>query len=549
MSSYSALASPNSSGEQVPSPERTLRQLFLTLFLRGRSSRGLQKKSAPKSVGQKLALTLVFYTLIGCLAFSFVRQPIFLLSVYLHAMTFVFLGMFVASSAGEVLFNREEADVLLHRPVGPRALLWAKVAVLVEVSLWISVAFNLVGFFVGVWAPDGGLRFPIAHLVSTTLEAMFCTGCVVMIYQLCLRYFGRERLEGLMTAAQVIISVAAVLSGQILPQIVFRANLIGDVGLTSWWIGLLPPAWFAGFDDAFAGSSAVGSWLLAALAVTVTGFVLWIAFGKLARDYETGLQMLNETVSSRTRKRNSRRWLDTFVDWPPLRWLLRDPVTRASFLLSAAYLVRDRDVKLRIYPGIAPMLVVPVIFLMQGRDQGGFGGGFGVAFAGGYLGLVPLLALNMLQYSQQWQASDIFRAAPIHGPGPLCHGARRAVMVFLALPVLAISGVVAWLMQNDTSQLLLLIPGAIAVPIFALIPNLGGRAIPLSVPTEEAKSTGRGLMMIAIIPVSMAISGLAAFSWATGWFWWLVLVETIVAIGLYLILRRWVTNAYWPSLE
>jgi hypothetical protein len=119
-------------------------------------------------------------------------------AVYLHAMTFVFLGMFVASSAGEILFNKEEADILLHRPVSPKAMLWAKIRVLVEVSLWLAGAFNLVGLFVE-FGSHGNRRFPIAHLCSTTLQALFCTGCVVLVYQLCLRWFGRERLEGLMT--------------------------------------------------------------------------------------------------------------------------------------------------------------------------------------------------------------------------------------------------------------------------------------------------------------------------------------------------------------
>ena len=138
------------SGQPRPSPEKTLRRLFLTLFLRGHSSRGLQKEKAPKSVWEKLAWTLALYVLMGLLALAFLRQPVFVLSVYLHGMTFMFLGMFIASSAGEILFNKEEADILLHRPVEPRALLWAKVRVLVEVSLWMAFAFNFVGFFVGV---------------------------------------------------------------------------------------------------------------------------------------------------------------------------------------------------------------------------------------------------------------------------------------------------------------------------------------------------------------------------------------------------------------
>src|SRR5690349_4670559 len=114
----------------APLPERTLRRLFLTLFLRGRSSRRLQLNKAPKSLARKLTLTLVAYSLFGLFGLFFIGQPVFGLAVYLHSMTFVFLGMFVASSAGEILFNKEEADILLHRPVTARDLLWSKIRVL-----------------------------------------------------------------------------------------------------------------------------------------------------------------------------------------------------------------------------------------------------------------------------------------------------------------------------------------------------------------------------------------------------------------------------------
>lgn len=527
-----------------------MRQLFLTLFLRGRSSRGLQKKTAPKSVGQKLALTLLFYGAFGCLAFTLQGQPIFALVVYLHALTFILLGMFVASSAGEILFNKEEADILLHRPISPGALLLAKVGVLVEVSLWMSVALNLAGFFVGFMAPNGGSGFVSAHAISIVLEALFCTSCVVMVYQLCLRWFGRDRLEGLMTTAQVIISVAAVLSGQILPRAVTHLGKLADVHEIHWWIAILPPAWFAGIDDALAGGGTRISWLLAGLAVLATLLVLWIAFGKLAQDYEAGLQTLSENISRRSQKRKGRRLIDVLIDMPPLRWWLRNPVERAAFLLATAYLVRDRDVKLRIYPGIAPMLAVPFILLLQGSGRGGFGNtGFGVAFAGAYVGLVPLLGVSMLQYSQQWLASDVFRVAPIFGPGPLCHGARRAVLCLLAAPLVGVFAVAAFFIQGDKSQLLLLLPGVIALPIYALVSNIGGKGVPLSLPTDEAKSTGRTLIMFAIIPVSMAISGIAAWAFAGGWFWWLIFAETVLVLVLHVYLINSINLARWPILE
>lgn len=550
MNSSTATSSPAQSSAEVPSPQKTLHRLFLTLFLRGRTSRGLQTQDVPGSIGQKLARTLGLYALIGLVAFGFSRLPIFALSVYLHGSTFAFLGMFLASSAGEVLFNKDEAEILLHRPISPRTLLWTKIRVLLEASLWLAGAFNLAGFVVGLFAADGGWRFLVAHVVSVGMEALFCAACVVMVYQLCLRWFGRERLEGLITTSQVILSVGAVLGSQILPQLILRENTVFYFSKQSWWIALLPPAWFAGFDDAISGTKSLNSWLLAAIAVIATLFVLWIAFAKLAHDYETGLQRLSETVSMSSRKRAGRRRIDDVTDSRLLRWWLRDPVARASFGLAVAYLVRDRDVKLRIFPAVAPMMALPLVLLIQdfGRPDVG-SGGFGVAFAGSYLSVLPMMALNLLQYSQQWQASEIFRVAPLPGPAALCSGARKAILCILALPTIYIFALTVLFMRRDVSQLLLLLPGIVALPVYALIPCLGGNGVPLSLPTEEAKGAGHGLTMVVTVLPSFAIAGLAAWSWSAGWFHWFMLAETLVAIKLYAMIRITIANRRWPTWE
>lgn len=534
--------------EPVPPPEKVLRRLFLTLFLRGRGARGLNRQGAPKSVVEKLALTLGLYLLFGLMALFFHGQPVFALAVYLHAMTFVFLGMFVASSAGEVLFNKEEADILMHRPITPKTMLWAKIRMLVEVSLWLAGAFNLVGLFVGLGGSFNWL-FPLAHILSTALEALFCTGCVVLVYQLCLRWFGRERLEGLMTTAQVLVSIAAVLSGQILPQLVFRLDHVLKVNEISWWMNLLPPAWFAGIDDAGAGSHLPGAWLLAGLGVGATVLVLWLAFGRLARDYEMGFQALNETVSPAAKKRRHRRWLDWLVTVPPLGWWLRDPVTRASFLLTAAYLMRDRDVKLRVYPAIAPIFVLPFVFLLGIRHEHSDAPGFGIPFAGIYAGMVSIIGVQLLQYSQQWQAGDIFRAAPMAGPAPLCQGARRAVFCLLVLPVIALMGLIIWAISGTVTDLALLLPGIIAVPAFGLLANRGGQGIPLSQPPDSAKSAERGLSMILVMVISFGLALVASWAWSAGWFGWLLGVEACLSAGVYVWLYLAISQARWPSME
>lgn len=539
-----------SSASSGDSPERTLRRLFLTLFLRGRSARGLNKERAPASVRSKLGLTLFFYALFGAMALFFMREPVFALAVYLHGVTLAFVGLTVASSAGEVLFNKEEADILLHRPVTSAQLLRAKILVLVQISLWLAVAFNLVGFFAGVWAQNGSWLFPPVHALSTALEALFCTSCVVLTYELCLRWFGREKLDGLMTAVQIAVAIGMMLAGQIVPRLIVKFGPQVRVTPERWWMALLPPTWFAGFDDALAGSHSATSWGLGGLGVGLTGMVMWLAFVKLAGHYETGLQVLGEMSAPRPVQGAKRRRFAALVQAPPLRWWLRDPITRAGFLLTAAYLFRDRETKLRIYPGIAPMMVMPVVFLLQGRsDPNGFGEIFGTAFAGGFLGVLPMLAVGLLPYSQQWPASDLFRMAPVSGPARLCDGVRRAVLCLLALPAVLAFALLIWSMHRHAGILLLMLPGIVALPIYAIIPQLGGHCVPFSVPAEEAKAAGRGLRMMGVMMASTCLSGLAAWSWSTGWFHWMLLGETVVATALYLGLRASLHSARWPAME
>src|SRR5258708_6715496 len=427
----------------IPSERRNLRRLFLTLFLRGRTSRGLNKQGAPKSVGRKLGMAVLCCAAFGLFALWFRGQPVFALSFYLHGMTFVFLGLFVAGSAGEILFNKEEADILMHRPIQPQALLWAKIRVLVEVSLWLAAAFNATGFLIGLAAPDGGWGFPLVHAVSTLMEAMFCTGCVVMIDQYVLRWFGRVRLGGLVTTTQVFVSIAAVLASQIVPRLIGQFGTKLHFNMNSWWLGLLPTAWFAGLDDGVAGRATLGSWTLAGIGLAATAVVLWLAFGKLAHDYQTGLQTLTETLPRRRSGRSGRFWVNRLANIPPLCWWLRDPVARAGFLLTVAYLARDRDVKLRVYPGLAPMLVLPIIFLLPNRSVGG-GGSFGIAFAGGYLGLLPVPCLNLVPLSMP------IEEAKAAGRGLTMMGVMLVAMVLSGLAVWSWSaGWFGWLLSGE----------------------------------------------------------------------------------------------------
>ena len=267
--------------------------------------------------------------------------------------------------------------------------------------------------------------------------------------------------------------------------------------------------------------------------------VLWLAFGKLARDYGAGLQTLGEasTLAAATSAPAAAGLTSP--------WLCRRCAGGCAircrgrpFCSRRPTWLRDRDTKLRVYPGLAPMLVMPMFISGAGPWPATAQAGSEAPSPGVFLGLIPVLGLTLVQYSQQWQAADLFRAAPIAGPAPLCHGARRAVLCLLTLPVLLIFGLFAWVLRGQVSYLALLLPGIIALPIFALLPNLGGNGVPLSLPTEEAKSANRGLLMIGVMAVSGILSAVATWAWSSGWFGWLLLGELVVASVLYVGIAR-----------
>ena len=119
----------------------------------------------------------------------------------------------------------------------------------------------------------------------------------------------------------------------------------------------------------------------------------------------------------------------------PIRYWLRDPVERAAFQLTAAGLVRARDVKLRVYPQLAQLAVFPLIFLVgtssrRHGDPGGFSA-LPIAFVGAMLSTMIFNSIEMLRFSDHWRGAELFRLVPLESPARLFHGARKAMLLLL----------------------------------------------------------------------------------------------------------------------
>ncbi|MBK1883552.1 hypothetical protein JIN85_14100 [Luteolibacter pohnpeiensis] len=535
--------------EAVPSQGKVLRGLYLKLLLRGRSSRGLnvRQNQANGSILKRFGLTLLMYFFVGFMAIRFIQAPLTGLLIYLHGATVFFVGMFIAASSGEVLFNKDENEILLHRPVDPRVLLWSKISVLLQVGLWMSLAFNLAGMFVGVAGKDGGWLFLPAHVLSSGLSALFCTAFVILVYQLCLRWFGRERLDNLMTLVQVLMTMLLVFGSQLAPRILKIIPVNIQLTEKNWWMGLLPPTWFTCLDLSLMGRGNYTEWGLAVLGVLLTGILMWLAFDKLASSYESGLRSMGDTSVRQKKGKSGLLRLEQWMEFSLVRLYLRDPVERAGFLLTAAYMLRDRDVKLRLYPGLAPILIMPVMLFVTTGDVGR--NSFLLSMVSGYIAMIPFLAIQILKFSQQWQAADVFRISPITGPGAIIIGARKALELIFILPMITLLGVAMVWFTDGFGVLAYLLPGILSVPLFGRLPGLSNKNMPLGSPPENARAANRGLVVFLLMAGAMAIGMLGAAADHFGFFPHYVAVEALLVAVVCFFCDRITKALTWPSIE
>ena len=534
----------------VPSRERVLRALFWQLLFRGRAAQFTAGGRPRRQLS--LGWTLFGYVGLGLLPAlaAFALQPLAFAST-LHAMTLMFASLTLASSAGTVLFVREEAEILLHRPVRAEELLRAKAAVLIAFALLLALALNAGSFVTSFWNKGNAPWFPLAHALGTLVLMLFSAAAIVLVYNLCLCWFGRERFENLLATLQTLLAVLMVCGGQLVPRLATVGGL-QQLDASHWWAALLPPVWFGALDMLLCGQPPGPLLLPAAIGLGATALLAWLAFARLGSAYGVGLMALNESAGAAT-DRPRRRLLSWLVVRLPLRAWLRDPVERHAFLLASAYLVRDRETKLKLYPALAPMVMMPVVMAL-GSPRGERGGrveGPGVFLASmalGYAAIVPIQALMQLRRSEQWRAADLFRTAPLPHWTPLFHGTRKAVLCWLALPALAAVAAILAAIQGSWSPLAMLLPAGVCTAVSSCVPGVLGEWLPLSQPNTDVRNSEMGCLLFGgVLFVAMGLGAVAAALDAIGWFWpFLVAVMLLAVVGHRLLLSS-MRNRPWRA--
>jgi hypothetical protein len=353
-----------------------------------------------------------------------------------------------------------------------------------------------------------------------------------------IRFLDREKFDNFAAWSQVAMSILFIGGYQVVPRLLQRFEGF-SLKPYARYLFALPPAWFAGLDSSIAGDLPSGA-LLGLIGLGVTALLAYIAIGKLSPSYGEGLTTIAESRSStptsaRARKRRELRN-------PLVRWWLRDPIELWSFRLAGAYMRRDRDMKLRLYPSLTIFLAFPLISLMDRRNSGF--SAFVPLLTVWMMGLLPFQAMQTLQMSQHYLAADIFAIAPLQTAAPVFHGVRKATILYLLLPALAMSSLlIAVLAPGGLLGLQLALPGLIAIPVFSLAPGVIEDYLPLSRPASRGEQSSRnlGLTFTSMFLMGIVMGG-AYIAWKLEVLWYAIGVELLLAILLYHFLNRIIKN-------
>jgi ABC-2 type transport system permease protein len=499
-----------------------------------------------------LAAVLAIYALLGLFIglAGLLHPKVYLLSIGLHGITFFTVGMSAIIESNDVLFDPQEDEILLHRPISPATLIAAKGLALVGFTMLLAGALNLFPTFFLLAAQGAHPWIPIVHLVSTALLVVCVCAAVVCSYGLILRLFGREKFENLAVIAQIAMTLFLVGGSQILPRVLRR---VGPERLEEFARYLLPspPAWFAAIDTVLAGGEHDVPILLAAgTGVLATVLLAWLGVGKLASGYGAPLPVRGQVAErADAAERSDIEGRDALEHprgassatsrpfGPLLRHWVRDPIERSAFRLAVAYLKRDREIKLRFYPSLGVFVVLAALTLV---DSGEHTSQFLPVMMLAMTGTIPFSTLETMRMSSHHAAADVFRAAPIESSAPIFHGVRKAVIAFVEIPVACVA-VLLLLFRSPSpaSGIALAIPVLVALPTMSLAPGLFGSYLPLSMEPRRGRQSGQHILVVlGTLAFAGTLIGLSELALRGGLLEYFVPVEIAGVAFVHVLLLR-----------
>ena len=324
-------------------------------------------KKIGKEPKRSMILTCLVYMGLGIFIASMQVMPnMFGANTISFAMLIFMLFSVYISEYSAVLLDTTEKSFYGALPIGKNEISTAKN---IHIAYYIgTIAASMMLPSVVVGFISKGILYGLVFTLVSIVIVVVCLHLAGVIYYLLLKVFSGEKLKDILSGFQIFMTIAIVLSYQIVPRVISIAGFSkGQITYSPFYF-LLPSAWFSAILESLFGAG--GLWYIYVLAgITVPAVILLEVLyrKKVMPEFEGELDKLTETA-----KEN--KSLSPFSKLM-CKLLSKDEQENAFMKLVLIQVSRNRDMKLKLYPQLANVFILPIIMVLpQITGEKGFTG-------------------------------------------------------------------------------------------------------------------------------------------------------------------------------
>jgi ABC-2 type transport system permease protein len=447
----------------------------------------------------------------------------------------------------DLILNVDDAEILFTRPVSSQTVYWARLLTLVLFVLLYAAAllflpaiasfhfdssklllfpFVFIVMLLACVTSALGVVYLYAQLLKwvhphhlTSWLTYFQTGFSLLLFYGYYRFLLYEEAKGQVSIAKAVENVQAAAASGINP---FRLTL--DRSTVFYF---LPPAWFAGIIDLLLGNTRARAMSLALAALGLLTFVFCLLAKGVPGSYLAALtnkvlggeaQPYSREIAPRTGQFNVQWVLRRLSSGLGVMIRILPPSTQSSYRLVSCYLRRDT----RLRRGIYPFFGIILFYFVYAIDNPNFVASIFQASstldvlsthpAFVLLPLCILIASHAAQYSSDWKAAWVFRAAPTTGLG-FYLGYRLALFRGIYGPIWLAAFAFYWFHLNLNALFLQMVALLLIIQFLLSLSFLFDPHLPLSQPPRvHAGFLKFTSVMLVLVVVSQSLLALVYLS-------------------------------------
>lgn len=401
---------------------------------------GTQKNAEKlkKEPGRSMLLTCLVYMFIGAFIAAMQSMPnIFGANMLGFSMLIFMLFSAYISEYSAVLLDTTEKSFYGALPIGHNEINTAKN---IHIAYYIgTIAFSMMLPSMIAAFVFHGLLYGLSFVVMSVVITVFCLHLAGTIYFLLLKVFSGEKLKDILSGFQIFMTIAMVLAYQIVPRVINFAEFAKAELTFSPFFVILPPAWFAAILAVFFAATSAGYYyILAGMAVGAIILLEVVYNKKVMPEFEGELDKLTETA----KENKSLSAFSTFI----CKVLSKDKQENAFMKLVLIQISRNRDIKLKIYPQLTNMIILPVIILLSQLPRvGNFEGLITTIKEGRWtiallysVGLTSSVIYKIISQSDNKESLLFYQVLPIENLSKCIRAGIKVVLFHYITPVFMI---------------------------------------------------------------------------------------------------------------